>query len=62
MFKISYKIWEVWLYVSIVILVAFLFVGTLEGSKEEYPNWYLGVMCAIGNLLACVIKGATTKE
>jgi len=61
MFKLNYKIWEKWLYVSIVWFIGMFLVGTMLGSVQVFPNWDLGFLICCINLLACIGVGLKSK-
>jgi uncharacterized protein (DUF983 family) len=54
--------WETWFVISIVIVFAYLCVGVMTGSAEQFPNWDIFAILAIVNLLVCLYKGSTIKH
>lgn len=54
--------WEMWFVASVIILLAYLFVGTLEGSKTFLPNWLPFMLLSMVNLIICIYKGCTTPK
>jgi hypothetical protein len=62
MFKFNYNTWEKWLYLSLIAFICLMFIGTLENSRENYPNWHIYMLVVMINLLACIVVGATSKE
>jgi len=49
--------WETWFVASFVILVSYIFVGTMEGSKDMFPNWAIFTVIAMINFIFCTVKG-----
>ena len=49
--------WEMWFVSSCIIFLCYTFVGTIQGSKEVFPNWIVFYIISIINLIACVIVG-----
>lgn len=56
------KFWELWFLVSVVVFSAFFFVGTLEGSREMFPNFLWGLVPSIINLAICIYCGFKENE
>lgn len=54
--------WEMWFVASIIIFLAYFFVGTLEGSKTFFPNWLPFMILATINLLICLYYGFKTRN
>ncbi len=50
-------LWETWFVASVIVFLAYLFVGTLEGSKIIFPNWLVFAPISGINLLVCIIIG-----
>jgi hypothetical protein len=48
---------ETWFVASFIILFAYLFVGTLEGSMQMFPNWPYFAGLALINFLICLYYG-----
>jgi hypothetical protein len=55
--KLVEILWSGWFTISIIVFLGYLYIGTLEGSKEAFPNWpyYTGIV--IINLIICTIIG-----
>jgi hypothetical protein len=49
--------WEYWFVASVIIFLAYLFVGTLEGSMIMFPNWLPFMLLACVNLIICIYYG-----
>jgi hypothetical protein len=49
--------WEIWFVASIVIFFAYFFVGTLENSRIDFPNWLPFMLIACVNLVICIYYG-----
>jgi hypothetical protein len=49
--------WETWFVSSIIIFFAYFFVGTLENSKVDFPNWLPFMLASMVNLIICIIYG-----
>ena len=54
--------WETWFVASVIIILAFLFVGTLDNSVNTYPNWIYYFSIAFINLLICLYYGFKTPK
>lgn len=54
--------WETWFVASIVIFFAYFFVGTLERSREVFPNWTPFFILSIINLVVCLYYGLRTNK
>lgn len=52
--------WETWFVSSVIILMATLFVGTLEGSRIIFPNWDIFAIVVFINF--CVSLGYGMKK
>ncbi len=59
--EVKYFVWAIWFTASIVIVLTYLFVGILEGSKEFFPNWPAFTIGAIINLIICIIVGSRKR-
>jgi hypothetical protein len=56
-------IWETWFITSVIIFLAYTFVGTLENSQTEFPNWLPFMLIACVNLIICIYYGyKSTKD
>jgi hypothetical protein len=49
--------WETWFVASIVIFLVYFFVGTLENSQVQFPNWLPFMLIACLNLIICMYYG-----
>jgi hypothetical protein len=49
--------WETWFVASVIIFLAYFFVGTLENSKVDFPNWLPFKLASMVNLIICIIYG-----
>ena len=49
--------WETWFVASVIIFLAYLFVGTSEGSKIMFPNWLTFMLISMVNLIICIFYG-----
>jgi hypothetical protein len=56
------KVWELWFLVSVIVFGAFFFVGTIEGSQEAFPNFFLGFIPALFNLAVCSYYGTIPSK
>lgn len=54
--------WETWFVASVIIILAFLFVGTLPGSQETFPNWLPFMLASCINLSICLYYGFKTPK
>lgn len=54
--------WEYWFVASVIIFLAYFFVGTLENSKNEFPNWLPFMLIACINLVICIYYGHKTPK
>jgi hypothetical protein len=54
--------WEIWFVASVIIFLAYFFVGTLEGSRDFLPNWLPFMLIACVNLIICIYKGCVTPK
>jgi membrane protein YdbS with pleckstrin-like domain len=54
--------WETWFVLSVIIVFAYLVVGVMIGSEQQFPNWDIFAVLAIVNLLVCLYKGSTIKH
>lgn len=50
-------IWEAWFVASVIIFLAYLFVGTLDGSIAFFPNWPYFFGLSLINLVICLYYG-----
>lgn len=53
--------WEIWFVSSIIIVLGYLFVGVLEGSKYLFPNWPYFTTMAMFNLIICILVGTRKR-
>jgi hypothetical protein len=60
--KIKQTMWEYWFVISVVIFLAYFFVGTLEGSKTIFPNWLPFMLASCINLIICIYYGVKTRN
>jgi uncharacterized membrane protein SirB2 len=51
------SMWETWFVASFIIVIAYIFVGTMEGSQEMFPNWYIFTIIAMFNFILCIHRG-----
>ena len=60
--EVQQTMWETWFVASVIIILAFLFVGTLDNSINTYPNWiyYFSIACL--NLSICLYYGFRTPR
>lgn len=49
--------WEIWFVASVIIFLAYFFVGTLENSITFLPNWPYFFGLSIINLVICLYQG-----
>lgn len=49
--------WETWFVLSFVIIISYIFVGTIEGSQDMFPNWYIFATIVMFNFILCLHKG-----
>jgi hypothetical protein len=56
-FEIKQAVWEWWFISALIIFLAYMFVGTLDNSREFLPNWLPFALISIFNLLASIIVG-----
>lgn len=49
--------WETWFVASFIIFIAYFFVGTLENSRIDFPNYPYFAIAAVFNLAASVYYG-----
>lgn len=54
---IKQTMWEYWFVASCILVLACLFIGTLEGSKNFLPNWPYFMIISSINLAICIYKG-----
>jgi hypothetical protein len=54
--------WETWFIASVIIFLAYTFVGTLENSQEEFPNWLPFMLIACVNLSICIFYGYKSSK
>lgn len=54
--------WETWFVISLIIFGAYFFVGTLENSMKEFPNWIYFMLLSTFNLLICIIIGCYPRK
>lgn len=52
--------WETWFVTSVIIIMGMIFIGTLDNSKEAFPNYLLWLGVAFTNL--CVAIGYGFRE
>ena len=50
-------IWEAWFVASVIIFLAYLFVGTLDNSIKSFPNWPYFFGLSLTNLVICLYYG-----
>jgi hypothetical protein len=55
--KLVEILWNGWFTISIMAYLGYLYIGTLEGSREAYPNWPYYIAAITINLIICVIIG-----
>ena len=49
--------WETWFVTSFIIFSAYFFVGTLENSRIDFPNYPYFAIASVINLAICVYYG-----
>ena len=49
--------WETWFVASIIIFTAYFFVGTMENSRIDFPNYPYFAIISVINLAICVYYG-----
>jgi hypothetical protein len=49
--------WETWFVASAIIFFAYFFVGTLENSRIDFPNYPYFAMASVFNLAASLYYG-----
>ena len=59
--KLTQKQWEIYFIISCIIFMSFFFVGILENSKIDYPNWHYGMIGACLNMLFWIYVGTNPK-
>ena len=52
--------WEIWFVTSVIIIMGMIFIGTLDNSKEAFPNYLIWLGLVFINL--CVSIGYGLKE
>ena len=60
--EIKQTMWEYWFVISVIIFLAYFFVGTLEGSKTIFPNWLPFMLASCINLIICIYYGVKTRN
>jgi len=50
--------WETWFVISCILFGATFFVGTLENSRQEFPNLPIIGIITVINLAICIYKGS----
>jgi hypothetical protein len=50
--------WEVWFIASVLLFSAVFFVGTVEGSREVFPNYVWALGSSVINLAVCFYYGS----
>lgn len=53
-------IWEIWFVTATVILMATIFIGTLEGSRIIFPHW--DIFASVAFLNFCIALGYGMKK
>lgn len=51
------RIWTIWFSLSILAFLVLIFVGMLDNSINDYPNWPYFVIATVVNLLAAIKVG-----
>ena len=51
------RIWTIWFLLSILAFLSLIFVGMLDNSINDYPNWQYFMIATIVNLLAAIKVG-----
>ena len=54
-------IWEMWFVASAILFLAYFFVGTLENSKVDFPNYPYFAIAAVINLAICIYYGVKPR-
>jgi hypothetical protein len=54
--------WETWFVASVVIFLAYFFVGTLENSIQDFPNWLPFMLASCVNLIICIYYGCKKTQ
>ena len=54
--------WETWFIISVILLLSFLFVGTLPGSVQTFPNFCYGAIPVTINFLVCIFIGSQSSN
>jgi hypothetical protein len=60
--QVKQTMWETWFVASVIIFLAYFFVGTLEGSKTAFPNWLPFMIASFINLAICTYYGFKTRN
>lgn len=60
--EVEQRVWEYWFVASIIIFLAYFFVGTLPGSQETFPNWLPFMLASCINLAICIYYGVKTRN
>jgi len=60
--QMKQSMWETWFVASTVIFLAYIFVGTLEGSKTYFPNWCYFASASCINFLYCLYVGLKPRK
>jgi hypothetical protein len=55
--KMKQSTWEAWFIVSIIASSSLFFVGTIEGSRDMFPNFLWAFIPSIINLAVCLYYG-----
>ena len=58
----SYVKWEIWFVLSMISLISMLFIGTLPGSVQAFPNYLYGLALVVINFIVCIAYGNKTKS
>jgi len=49
--------WEMWFVTSVIVFLATMFVGTIEGSVQMFPHFDMWLGLVFLNLVFCIFNG-----
>lgn len=55
-------VWELWFLSSALVFGGLLFISTIDGFNEAFPNFLWGFIPALFNLAVCVYYGTTPSK
>lgn len=54
--------WEIWLVISILLIVVMTYTGIMKNSVEVFPNWLSFAILSTINCIICIGVGIAKKE